>query len=82
MRSLIPLVISGREVLPLVEGGKGISVSNGESSGAAAESQRIDGQHWFPVATIGWLQTDIVFRIGPIDADKGGKFSTGLRLHE
>jgi nitronate monooxygenase len=33
---LRPLVISGREVLPLVEGGKGISVSNGESSGAWA----------------------------------------------
>jgi nitronate monooxygenase len=30
------LMISGREVLPLVEGGKGISVSNGESSGAWA----------------------------------------------
>ncbi|HEX3983911.1 MAG TPA: nitronate monooxygenase [Acidisoma sp.] len=36
MRSLNPLVISGREALPLVEGGKGISVSNGESSGAWA----------------------------------------------
>jgi len=36
MRALRPLVISGREVLPLVEGGKGISVSNGESSGAWA----------------------------------------------
>jgi nitronate monooxygenase len=34
--ALKPLVISGREVLPLVEGGKGISVSNGESSGAWA----------------------------------------------
>jgi len=33
---LKPLVISGREVLPLVEGGKGIAVSNGESSGAWA----------------------------------------------
>jgi NAD(P)H-dependent flavin oxidoreductase YrpB (nitropropane dioxygenase family) len=31
-----PLLISGREVLPLVEGGKGISVSNGISSGAWA----------------------------------------------
>jgi NAD(P)H-dependent flavin oxidoreductase YrpB (nitropropane dioxygenase family) len=31
-------MISGREVLPLVEGGKGISVSNGESSGAWAAS--------------------------------------------
>ncbi len=36
MRALRPLVISGREVWPLVEGGKGISVSNGESSGAWA----------------------------------------------
>ncbi len=36
MKSLKPLVISGREVLPLVEGGKGIAVSNGESSGAWA----------------------------------------------
>jgi nitronate monooxygenase len=34
LTGLHPLVISGQEVLPLVEGGKGISVSNGESSGA------------------------------------------------
>ncbi len=38
MKALNPLVISGREVLPLVEGGKGISVSNGDSSGAWAAS--------------------------------------------
>jgi NAD(P)H-dependent flavin oxidoreductase YrpB (nitropropane dioxygenase family) len=38
VRTLNPLVISGREVLPLVEGGKGISISNGESSGAWASS--------------------------------------------
>ncbi len=36
MITLKPIVISGREVLPLVEGGKGINVSNGESSGAWA----------------------------------------------
>ncbi|MBV9524166.1 MAG: nitronate monooxygenase [Alphaproteobacteria bacterium] len=36
MIALKPVVISGREVQPLVEGGKGISVSNGESSGAWA----------------------------------------------
>ena len=36
MKALEPILISGREVLPLVEGGKGISVSNGESSGAWA----------------------------------------------
>jgi nitronate monooxygenase len=34
--SLKSILLSGREVLPLVEGGKGISVSNGESSGAWA----------------------------------------------
>ncbi|MGH7095238.1 MAG: NAD(P)H-dependent flavin oxidoreductase, partial [Stellaceae bacterium] len=38
MKPLKPLLISGREVLPLVEGGKGISISNGESSGAWAAS--------------------------------------------
>ncbi len=36
IKPLNPLLISGREVLPLVEGGKGISISNGESSGAWA----------------------------------------------
>jgi len=36
VKALEPIVISNREVLPLVEGGKGISVSNGESSGAWA----------------------------------------------
>jgi nitronate monooxygenase len=36
MIALKNLVISGKEVLPLVEGGKGISVSNGESAGAWA----------------------------------------------
>jgi NAD(P)H-dependent flavin oxidoreductase YrpB (nitropropane dioxygenase family) len=39
--NLKPLLISGREVLPLVEGGKGISISNGESSGAWAASSGV-----------------------------------------
>ncbi|HZL58182.1 MAG TPA: nitronate monooxygenase [Stellaceae bacterium] len=38
MKALNALIIGGREVLPLVEGGKGISISNGESSGAWAAS--------------------------------------------
>jgi NAD(P)H-dependent flavin oxidoreductase YrpB (nitropropane dioxygenase family) len=38
VKPLNTLTISGREVLPLVEGGKGISVSNGESSGAWAKA--------------------------------------------
>jgi len=36
MKALNPIILSGREVLPLVEGGKGISVSNGQSSGSWA----------------------------------------------
>lgn len=36
MKAIKPLMISGREVLPLVEGGKGVAVSNGRSSGAWA----------------------------------------------
>ena len=36
VKALNAIMISGREVLPLFEGGKGISVSNGESSGAWA----------------------------------------------
>src|SRR5689334_14188212 len=38
LKALKPLLISGREVLPIIEGGKGISVSNGESSGAWAQA--------------------------------------------
>ena len=34
MKALNAILMGGKEVLPLVEGGKGISVSNGESSGA------------------------------------------------
>ncbi|MGZ8995212.1 MAG: NAD(P)H-dependent flavin oxidoreductase [Rhodospirillales bacterium] len=38
MKMLQPLLISGREVLPIVEGGKGVSISTGLSSGAFAAS--------------------------------------------
>ena len=34
MKALNALRLAGKEVLPLIEGGKGISVSNGESTGA------------------------------------------------
>ena len=34
MKALSSLKMSGKEVLPLIEGGKGIAVSSGESSGA------------------------------------------------
>ncbi len=34
MKALNPIQMSGREVIPIIEGGKGISITNGESSGA------------------------------------------------
>ncbi len=36
MKPLNPIILSGKEVLPLIEGGKGIAVSSGQSSGAWA----------------------------------------------
>lgn len=36
MKAIKPVVISGKEVLPIVEGGKGIAVSTGQSAGAFA----------------------------------------------
>ena len=37
MKTLNPILLSGKEVLPLIEGGKGINGSNGYSSGAWAK---------------------------------------------
>lgn len=36
MKSIKPVLISGREVHPIIEGGKGVAVSNGRSAGAFA----------------------------------------------
>lgn len=36
MKKVNPVLISGKEVIPLIEGGKGIAVSDGQSSGAWA----------------------------------------------
>lgn len=38
---LKPVVLSGKEVLPIVEGGKGISASNGRSAGAFAAADAV-----------------------------------------
>jgi NAD(P)H-dependent flavin oxidoreductase YrpB (nitropropane dioxygenase family) len=38
VKALNSIIISGRETLPLIEGGKGVAVSNGESSGAWASA--------------------------------------------
>lgn len=37
-RKLKPVMVSGREVLPIIEGGKGVGASNGQSAGAFAAS--------------------------------------------
>ena len=36
MKSLNSVLLSGAEVLPLIEGGKGVSITTGSSSGAWA----------------------------------------------
>ncbi len=36
----------------------------------------------FAHVTVGRLQADIVFGIGPVDTDEGSKFSSGLSLHD
>ena len=36
MKKINPVMISGKEVIPLIEGGKGVAVSDGRSSGAWA----------------------------------------------
>lgn len=41
MKTLNPVLVSRREVLPIAEGGKGVSVSNGESAGAFAAADCI-----------------------------------------
>ncbi len=41
MKTLNPIRLSGKDVLPIVEGGKGIAVSNGESSGAWAAANGV-----------------------------------------
>ena len=38
MKKIDSIILSGKEVLPLVEGGKGIAVTSGESSGAWAKA--------------------------------------------
>ena len=41
LKGLKPIVIRGKEYLPLIEGGKGISATNGQSSGAFAAAGAI-----------------------------------------
>ena len=36
MKKIDSIILSGKEALPLVEGGKGIAVTSGESSGAVS----------------------------------------------
>ena len=36
----------------------------------------------FALVTVGRLQADIVFGIGPVDTDEGSKFSVSLSIHD
>ncbi|MDR2901512.1 MAG: nitronate monooxygenase [Lactobacillales bacterium] len=58
MKKLNPIIISGKEVLPLIEGGKGVAVSDGKSSGAWAKAGA--------VGTISGVFADIVDENGRV----------------
>lgn len=58
MKNLNPIMISGKEVIPLIEGGKGIAVSDGHSSGAWAKAGA--------VGTISGVFADIIDEKGHI----------------
>src|SRR5262245_26627684 len=92
MKALNPVIISGREVLPLVEGGKGISVSNGESSGpwaqsggvgtfsgVSADSYDADGHLVFQVSTGPTLGRR---REAPVDYARRGGIAPARFAHE
>lgn len=58
VKPLKPILISGREVLPLIEGGKGVAVSTGKTAGAwAAENA---------VGTISGVIPDVVDKDGNV----------------
>ena len=42
LKNLNSVLISGKEVLPLIEGGKGVAVSNGLSSGKPGSIHKFD----------------------------------------
>jgi hypothetical protein len=53
-----------------------------ERSGPLINGVGAMGQHGeFTLAASGRLQADVVFRIGPVDADEGGEFWVGFRSH-
>lgn len=58
MKKLNPIMISGKEVIPLIEGGKGIAVSTGASAGAWAKAGA--------VGTLSGVFADIVDEKGNI----------------
>lgn len=55
--TLNPIMLSGMEVLPIIEGGKGISISSGKSSGAFAAAgavgtfSGVNSERYFPDGT-------------------------------
>ena len=52
MKNINAVVISGKEVLPLIEGGKGVAVSNGVSSGSWAAAGGVGTFSGVPRAAI------------------------------
>lgn len=65
MKQLNPIILSGKEVLPLIEGGKGINASNGRSAGAWA--------HENCVGTFSGVSPDAIDNNGKVILEKFSK---------
>ena len=58
---LKPVIISGREVLPIVEGGKGVGASNGRSAGAFAAANAVG-----TISGVNQLEFDVNGNVVPL----------------
>ncbi len=74
MKKLNPILISGKEVLPLVEGGKGINGSDGRSSGAWARENC--------VGTFSGVSPDCYDSLGNVIIEKFSKKNRAERHEE
>lgn len=74
MKKLNPILISGKEVLPLIEGGKGINGSDGRSSGAWARENC--------VGTFSGVSPDCYDALGNVIIEKFSKKNRAERHEE
>ena len=64
MKKIDSIVLSGKESLPLIEGGKGIAISSGESSGAWAKAGGVGTFSGVNAAILGTIVKNNVTDVG------------------